>query len=80
MTLLKNGKNGTVMQNEIESYRKRLFESQYQTVKLRHPEWSEEEVNKRCAELQRYVIEKETESNFINPVLRKIWHKNTAGV
>ncbi len=46
-------------QTEIDLYRKRLFAAQEHTVRLRHPDWTEDQIKARCKELQEYIIYKE---------------------
>lgn len=60
------------METVIDIYRKHLFESQERTVRMTHPEYSEEEVMQRCQELQNIIIENEERPKWASH-LGKIW-------
>jgi len=61
------------MDTEIDAYRKRLFEAQEATVRMRNSEWSEEQIKARCQELQNIIIEAEERPRFATD-LGKIWN------
>lgn len=56
-------------------HNKTLFEAQEATVRLMHPDWTEEQIKERCTELQNHIIDRESNRGFANPVLQKIWEK-----
>jgi len=60
------------MATEIEEYRKRLFQAQEQTVRMRHDDWTEEQIKERCNELQRQIIEAEERPRYCTD-LGRIW-------
>lgn len=64
------------MENRIDEYRKKLFECQERAVRIEAEEGiTEEQIQKRCAELRNYTIEKESMNNrFRNPKLHAIWN------
>lgn len=52
----------------------RLFLAQEKIVRERHPEWSEDEINKYCTELQEYIVYQETKPKW-SSYLGKIWEE-----
>ena len=62
------------METTIEQYHKNLFEAQERTVRMEHPDFTDEQISNRCAELKNHIIESESINNrFRNPELQKIW-------
>jgi len=60
------------MESEVEQYRQRLFKAQEATVRMRNPDFTEEQIKERCNELQRQIIEAEERPRFATD-LGKIW-------
>lgn len=62
--------------SRIEQYRERLFELQRNAVIFESDgQLSEEQINVRCAELQKQIIDAESMNNrFRNPALHRIWN------
>lgn len=61
--------------NRIEEYRKHLFEAQRMAIKIESDEeLTDEQIDKKCAELQTQIINNESINNrFRNPVLQRIF-------
>lgn len=64
------------MEKTIDQYRKNLFECQQRAVRMEAEEGTtEEQIQKRCAELSNYIIDKESINNrFRNPALHRIFN------
>lgn len=58
----------------IPEYRKRLFESQELQVKIMNPDWTPEQVQERCNELQFKIIDAE-ENRPMAEKFEKIWNR-----
>lgn len=65
----RNGKGGTVMQNDA------MLEGRYRTIKMLHPDWTEDQVQERMRELADYCEQKEKQ--WQNPTLIAIWAKKS---
>ena len=58
----------------LEEHRKHLFECQERAVRLYNPEFSEEQIQARCRDLQNQIIEAEESVRFSTEKLYKIWN------
>ena len=59
----------------LEEHRKHLFACQERAVRLYNPEFNEEQIQERCKDLQRQIIEAESSVRFCTPKLYNIWAK-----
>lgn len=60
--------------SRIDEYRKQLFDAQEKAVRIEHEDWTEEQIQHRCAELRNYIINSENINNrFSNKAIQKIW-------
>lgn len=61
--------------SRIEQNHKLLFECQEKSVRMENEEWTEEQIQQRCAELRNHIVDAESVNNrFRNPALHKIWN------
>lgn len=59
--------------NRIEQLHQIIFEAQEKTVRMENEEFTEEQIQARCAELRNYTIDQESMNHFRNPKLKAIW-------
>lgn len=53
---------------------KNILHAQKMTLRERHPDWTEEQINERCLELQEHLLAEETKPKFCTDI-GKIWEK-----
>lgn len=58
---------------KLKEVHERLFANQEKSVRERHPEWTEEQIAERCAELRNEVVTNETKFKWSSS-LGKIWN------
>lgn len=62
------------METTVDEYRKKLFSAQENAVRIRHNDWTEEQIKERCQELQNQIIEAEERPRWSSH-LGKIWEQ-----
>lgn len=57
----------------LEGHHERLWKAQELTVRQCHPEFNEEQIQARCAELKNQILDAENSVRFSTPKVQKIW-------
>lgn len=65
--------NESEAQIMLREAREKLWVFQEQTVRERHPDWTEEQILERCAELKEETIYEDSKPKHIFPAIAKIW-------
>lgn len=58
----------------LKEHHKSIFSAQEKSVRERHPEWSEQQIQSRVSELREYLLQEETKPKFCTDI-GKIWAK-----